>query len=81
MVSSILLIGIAVSFAGEEVTSTTVLTETNFAEIRRAILLPSETQWNEIPWRVDLGEAIDDAREEDRPILLWIMNGHPCGMT
>ncbi len=28
-----------------------------------------------------LSGAIEEARERDKPILLWIMNGHPCGMT
>ena len=43
--------------------------------------LPVETHWKEIPWRPNFGEAIEDARKEDKPILLWVMNGHPCGMT
>lgn len=81
LVSSLLVAGLAVGWAGEKVSATTQLTAKNFAEIRNAILLPSENRWSEIPWRPNLGEAIGEARKEDKPILLWMMNGHPCGMT
>ena len=33
----------------------------------------------EIPWRESFYIAINEARETDRPILLWTMNGHPLG--
>jgi hypothetical protein len=39
-----------------------------------------ESHWQKIPWRPNLGVTIDEARKEDKPILLWMMNGHPCGM-
>ena len=35
----------------------------------------------EISWRESLYIAINEARETDRPILLWAMNGHPLGCT
>ena len=35
----------------------------------------------EIPWRESFYIAINEARETDRPILLWAMNGHPLGCT
>jgi hypothetical protein len=35
----------------------------------------------EIPWRESFYIAINEARETDRPILLWTMNGHPLGCT
>ena len=34
-----------------------------------------------IPWRESFYIAINEARETDRPILLWAMNGHPLGCT
>ena len=58
------------------------LNEATYSKIREAILLqPSEADWEQIPWQPGLGEAILEARRQDRPILLWMMNGHPCGMT
>jgi hypothetical protein len=35
----------------------------------------------EIPWRESFYVAINEARETDRPVLLWAMNGHPLGCT
>ena len=35
----------------------------------------------EIPWRESFFIAINEARQTDRPILLWAMNGHPLGCT
>ena len=60
----------------------TELNEETYAAIRQAILLePSEAQWEQIPWQPDFGQAIREARQQDKPILLWVMNGHPAGMT
>ena len=46
-------------------------------------ILPKESElaWRTVGWRGTLGEAWLEAREKDRPILLWAMNGHPCGCT
>ncbi len=48
-----------------------------------ADLLPtsSEQKWLGIPWRLDLNQARADAAREGKPLLLWIMNGHPMGCT
>ena len=40
-----------------------------------------EERYLEIPWRESFSIAINEARETDRPILLWTMNGHPLGCT
>ena len=68
--------------AQEEITRKTVLTEKTYPAILKALQKPPvETHWKEIPWRPSFTEAIEVARREDKPVLLWIMNGHPCGMT
>ena len=75
-----LLPSISVS-AGENVQSVE-LKKATYSMIREAILpRPSEAEWEQIPWQPDLGEAIREARKQDKPILLWMMNGHPAGMT
>ena len=38
-----------------------------------------EERWTEIPWRGTFWDGIQDARQHDRPVLLWAMNGHPLG--
>jgi hypothetical protein len=68
--------------AQEKITRSLNLTEGSYADIRQTILMhPPKQQWRKIPWRPNLAEAIVEAREMDKPILLWMMNGHPCGMT
>ena len=68
--------------AAPQAARTLELNEKNYAAICQALTSPKdESGWREIPWRPNLGEAIIEARKEKKPILLWIMNGHPCGMT
>ena len=58
------------------------LTEQSYARIKESLQLTAlESTWREIPWRPDLGTAIREARQKKKSILLWVMNGHPCGMT
>ncbi len=40
-----------------------------------------EAAWQAIPWRTNLLDALRDAQEADKPILLWAMNGHPLSCT
>ncbi|MDA7877023.1 hypothetical protein N9A89_03035, partial [Akkermansiaceae bacterium] len=40
-----------------------------------------ELGWRQIRWHRSLSEAAEEARRLERPILLWAMNGHPCGET
>ena len=58
------------------------LNEASYAQMRKAILFnPSAAQWETIPWQPELGPAVTEARKLDKPILLWMMNGNPVGMT
>ena len=40
-----------------------------------------EQAYKEIPWRNHFWTAVTEAKELQRPILLWTMNGHPLGCT
>jgi len=42
---------------------------------------PIESRWEQIGWRPSLTEGLRDAATADRPLLLWLMNGHPLGCT
>ena len=42
---------------------------------------PAELEFREIPWRPTLWEAVVEGQRDDKPILLWAMNGHPLGCT
>jgi hypothetical protein len=41
----------------------------------------AESRWREIPWRDSMVAGLRDAAESGRPLLLWMMNGHPLGCT
>lgn len=40
-----------------------------------------ELSWQSIPWQTDLHDAVNIARKENKPVLLWAMNGNPLGCT
>ncbi len=82
VIAVLFLLAPCVSASGEKAARTLELNEENYDRIRQALTCPmDESGWREIPWRPNLGEAIVEARKENKPILLWMMNGHPCGMT
>jgi len=35
--------------------------------------------WQTMGWHADLASGVAEARRTGRPVLLWIMNGHPAG--
>ena len=63
-------------------TPAALLNDTTFT-IWRDEILPSaqESAWRAIPWRPSLHEGLVDAEAAGKPILLWLMNGHPLGCT
>lgn len=34
-----------------------------------------------LPWKANLLEGVKAAAAEDKPLFLWVMNGHPLGCT
>jgi hypothetical protein len=58
------------------------LTDANYARWRD-YLLPSDTDlaYAAIPWRASYWDAVAEAQDQYKPILLWAMNGHPLGCT
>ena len=37
--------------------------------------------WATIPWQTDLRTARQKSAREGKPILMWVMDGHPLGCT
>ena len=35
----------------------------------------------EIPWRSTVYDGLVESDREQKPLLLWVMNGHPLGCT
>ena len=46
-----------------------------------AAVAPKAERWTEIPWISDLGAARQKAAKEQKPLLMWVMDGHPLGCT
>jgi hypothetical protein len=42
---------------------------------------PAEMRWTEIPWHVTFAEGVAEAQAKEKPILAWVMNGHPLACT
>ena len=42
---------------------------------------PQEDAWLQIGWHTNLMQARALAQNEQRPLFLWVMNGHPLGCT
>lgn len=42
---------------------------------------PTELSWETIPWIPAFGDGLERAAEAQKPVLLWVMNGHPLGCT
>jgi hypothetical protein len=60
----------------------TELNDDSFDRFRDTILPSAEERaFLDIPWRESFWSAVTEARDADRPILLWAMNGHPLGCT
>jgi hypothetical protein len=58
------------------------LSEANLAALRKEIVpTEAELKWRAIPWRVTLWAGAREGQRLDRPVLLYAMNGHPCGAT
>ena len=58
------------------------LTGANYAKWRDHVLPRNwELSYRRIPWRTSFWDAVVEAQEKDKPILLWTMNGPPLCNT
>ncbi len=75
--SAILVVLVCVGFWIGPVMATTGL------EQKIATVLPDaqEDAWLKIGWHTNLMQARVLAQNANRPLFLWIMNGHPLGCT
>lgn len=54
----------------------------SFRALHKAVIPGGATErWAEIPWQSDLQAARKKAFEEGKPLVMWIMDGHPLGCT
>ena len=52
------------------------------AKVRGLVLPnPSEASIRTIPWRTSVLQGIVEAQKNDKPVMIYLMNGHPLGCT
>ena len=52
------------------------------AQLRDFVLPnPSEASYRKIPCRTSVLQGIVDAQKNDKPVMIYLMNGHPLGCT
>ena len=56
------------------------LSPEQFEELH-AELQPADEPWRTIPWKIDLLDAQRAAAQQQKPIFIWAMDGHPLGCT
>ena len=82
MLRNLLISSLAITISSAAPPRTTEPTASNYRDwinyIRPA---DGEDKWRDISWRNKLMPAVEEAKQLDRPILLWAMNGNPCGET
>jgi hypothetical protein len=49
----------------------------------RGFIHPSaaEAAWERAGWQTSLWAGLELAQEKKKPLVVWFMTGHPCGMT
>ena len=79
--AALLLVSAVLPIAGAD-EPRAVLTDATYASVRDHVL-PSDDElaFQRLGWRSTLWQAVVEAREADKPILLWAMNGHPLACT
>ncbi|QDT09706.1 hypothetical protein [Planctomycetes bacterium K23_9] len=57
------------------------LTSERFTQLHRELQADDAALWRTIPWNTDLLVARRKAGQQNRPIFIWAMDGHPLGCT
>ena len=57
------------------------LTDAEFQRLHEELQPEADAPWRSIPWKIALLDAQRTAVEEDKPIFIWAMDGHPLGCT
>jgi hypothetical protein len=80
-----LLVGASLAFAGgakKKGPKTVHLSDTSYTKLRDQVR-PNATElaWQKIPWRPSVWDGIVEGQTSDKPILIWMLNGHPLACT
>ncbi|MEZ6121898.1 MAG: hypothetical protein R3C49_01840 [Planctomycetaceae bacterium] len=57
------------------------LTEAEFRALHAKLQPDVSAMWRSIPWRATVLSAQQAAAQQQKPIFIWAMDGHPLGCT
>ena len=57
------------------------LTKVEFNRLHKLLQPSPDEPWRTIPWKITLLDAQRTAAEQQKPIFIWAMDGHPLGCT
>ena len=57
------------------------LNDEEFGKILSEVNTPLDKPWRQVPWKISLLEAQNQAARAGKPIFIWAMDGHPLGCT
>ena len=75
MLLSLLVLSACTSLYADE------LTHTRFYELLKEVRPAADEPWRTIPWKLSLIDAQNMAAQDNKPIFIWAMDGHPLGCT
>jgi hypothetical protein len=77
-----LALGVVAQGADQQGPKTVRLTDANYAKLFEQVHpTAAELGWKTVSWIPAVWDGIVEGQKSDRPILMWIMNGHPLGCT
>ena len=78
-----LLLAAALAACGNEPQDPTPTMDVEKLDEYRARILPTdaEVRWSTIDWLPTYTDGLKASSAQDKPLLLWVMNGHPLGCT
>lgn len=57
------------------------LEQAEFEKLHKMLKPSADEPWRTIPWRISLLDAQRVAAQQQKPIFIWAMDGHPLGCT
>ena len=57
------------------------LSEQRCQELLSELQSGEKAVWRTIPWKLSVLDARREAIDQDKPIFIWAMDGHPLGCT
>jgi len=55
------------------------LSDSDCTKLHASLKPPTAELWRDIPWKVSLLEAQNQAAKEKKPLFIWSMDGNPLG--